>query len=86
MKLPVLAACIATLLASTVTLAETPSEPWHPVAPDGLPTDFDWIRLPSDEWLKGEIISMYDRELEFDSDELGDLTFDFDDLKEIRTS
>jgi putative salt-induced outer membrane protein YdiY len=86
MKLPVLAACIATLLASTVTLAETPSEPWHPVAPDGLPTDFDWIRLPSDEWLKGEIISMYDRELEFDSDELGDLTLDFDDLKEIRTS
>ena len=49
-------------------------------SPDG----FDWIELTNGEWLKGEIISMYDRELEFDSDELGDLTFDFDDIKEIR--
>jgi putative salt-induced outer membrane protein YdiY len=62
------------------------AEPWQPVAPDGLPTDFDWIRLSSDEWLKGEIVSMYDGELEFDSDELGDLTFDFDDIKEIRSA
>ena len=69
-----------------VSAAEEEETPWMPAAPEGLPSDFDWIRLPSDEWLKGEIISMYDGELEFDSDELDDLTFDFDDIKEIRTS
>ena len=60
--------------------------PWQPKAPEGLPTDFDWIRLPSDEWLKGKIVSMYDGKLEFDSDELGVHTFDFADIKELRTS
>ena len=59
---------------------------WQPKAPEGLPTDFDWIRLPSDEWLKGEIVSMYDGKLEFDSDELGVHTFDFADIKELRSS
>jgi putative salt-induced outer membrane protein YdiY len=88
MKLSVIliVVCATVTLSSPAAGAENRPQSWQPVAPDGLPTDFDWIRLPSDEWLKGEIISMYDRELEFDSDELGDLTFDFDDIKEIRTS
>ena len=64
--------------------AKPPS--WQPKAPEGLPTDFDWIRLPSDEWLKGKILSMYDGKLEFDSDELGVHTFDFADIKELRSS
>ncbi len=66
--------------------ADDAGEPWQPKPPEGLPTDFDWIRLPSDEWLKGELVSMYDDELEFDSDELDDQSFDFEDIKEIRTS
>ena len=69
-----------------IAAAQTTQEAWQPAAPDGLPSDFDWIRLPSDEWLKGEIISMYDGELEFDSDELDELSFDYDDIKEIHTS
>jgi putative salt-induced outer membrane protein YdiY len=77
--------CVAALSPVVSTAQESPGA-WQPVAPDGLPTDFDWIRLPSDEWLKGEIVSMYDGELEFDSDELGVLKFDFDDIKEMRTS
>jgi putative salt-induced outer membrane protein YdiY len=51
-----------------------------------LPEDFDWIRLSSDEWLKGEILRMYEKSLEFDSDELGELAFDLEDIKEIRSS
>jgi putative salt-induced outer membrane protein YdiY len=74
------------LLGAGSALAQEAEEPWQPRAPEGMPSDFDWIRLPSDEWLKGEIISMYDGELEFDSDELDELTFDFDDIKELRTS
>jgi hypothetical protein len=65
---------LACLLGAGTALAQEGDEPWQPQAPEGRPTDFDWIRLPSDEWLKGEIISMYDGVLEFDSDELGKLT------------
>jgi len=74
------------LLTAAALRADDAKVPWQPKAPEGLPTDFDWIRLPSDEWLKGKILSMYDGKLEFDSDELGVHTFDFGDIKEIRTS
>jgi hypothetical protein len=76
----------ALLLAAQAARAEEAKQPWQPKAPDGLPTDFDWIRLPSDEWLKGKILSMYDGKLEFDSDELGVHTWDFADIKELRSS
>ena len=76
----------ASLLAAPAARADDAKQPWQPKAPDGLPTDFDWIRLPSDEWLKGKIVSMYDGKLEFDSDELGVHTFDFADIKELRSS
>jgi putative salt-induced outer membrane protein YdiY len=78
--------CGACALLPTTAVAQDAPRAWQPVAPEGLPTDFDWIRLPSDEWLKGEIISMYDKELEFDSDELGLLEFDFADIKELRSA
>ena len=78
-----LAAC---LLAAAASRADDTKVPWQPKAPEGLPTDFDWIRLPSDEWLKGKILSMYDGKLEFDSKELGVHSFDFADIKEVRTS
>ena len=74
------------LLAAPPSRADDAKAPWQPKAPDGVPADFDWIRLPSDEWLKGKIVSMYDGKLEFDSDELGVHTFDFADIKELRSS
>ena len=76
---------LALLVAAPSARADDAKPPWQPKAPDGVPADFDWIRLPSDEWLKGKIISMYDGKLEFDSKELGVHTFDFADIKEIRT-
>lgn len=47
--------------------------------------EFDWVRLSSDEWLKGDIVSMYDETLEFDSDELDTQTIDLDDVAELRS-
>ena len=47
---------------------------------------FDWIQLESDEWLKGEIISLYSFVLEFDSDELGVLKIDWDDVRQLRSA
>jgi hypothetical protein len=48
--------------------------------------EFDWIQLKSGEWLKGELKVLYEYQLEFDSDELELLTFDMEDIKQIRTS
>ncbi len=47
--------------------------------------DFDWVKLTSDEWLKGDIVSMYDEKLEFDSAELDMQTIDWEDVAELRS-
>ena len=46
----------------------------------------DWLQLSSREWLKGELLGMYESDLEFDSDEFDVRTFDWDDLREVRTA
>jgi hypothetical protein len=56
---------------------------WLPPAPN--PKDHDWIRLTSGEWLKGKILQMRDENLDFDSEELDNQTFDWDDIAEIRS-
>jgi putative salt-induced outer membrane protein YdiY len=62
---------------------ELPSN-WHPPVP-AFTQDFDWLKLKSGEWLKGDIISMYDDELEFESDEFGIIIFDWQDVIELRS-
>ena len=57
---------------------------WSPPPP--TPDDYDWVRLISDEWLKGEVKVMYKDSLEFDSKELDLLTIDWLDIKELRTA
>lgn len=57
---------------------------WEPDPP--MPDEWDWIQLNSKEWLKGEIIALYDDSVEIDSDELGILKIDFEDIKHIRTA
>jgi hypothetical protein len=46
--------------------------------------EYDWIELTSDEWLKGEFISLFDEELRFDSDNLGMLEIDWEDVRQFR--
>lgn len=60
------------------------ADPWDAFEP---PPDskFDWIQLTSGEWLKGDFKVLYDYTLEFDSDELDLLEFDFEDVKRLRT-
>ena len=74
---------LAMVLSAGQVLAEMQDE-WKPPPP--MPSKFDWIQLTSEEWLKGEILAMYDEELEFDSDELDELTLDWDDIKQIRSA
>ncbi|UCH47803.1 MAG: DUF481 domain-containing protein [Betaproteobacteria bacterium] len=60
-------------------------DPWKQFFP---PPDsqFDWLRLTSGEWLKGELKSVYNFQVEFESDELDTLTFDWDDVSVIRSA
>lgn len=64
--------------------------PSHPKLPDlsWVPPadDFDWIQLKSGEWLKGRLKAMQDRELEFVSEELDTLTFDWKDIRQVRSA
>lgn len=62
------------------TNALLPDLSWVP------PVDsFDWIQLKSGEWLKGQLKAMQERELEFYSEELKDLTFDWKDIRQVRS-
>ncbi|KGJ89791.1 DUF481 domain-containing protein [Colwellia psychrerythraea] len=57
---------------------------WSPPTPV-FSQQFDWLQLRSGEWLKGDIISMYEDELEFESDEFNTFIFDWQDVKELRS-
>lgn len=75
---------LSLLLLSSPTIAEEKSE--GPVWDgDHLPTQYDWILLTSGEWLKGDLIAMYDDSLEFDSDEIGIIKLDWADISEVRS-
>lgn len=56
---------------------------WKP--PEPGEGKFDWIRLESGEWLKGDITYMRNRTMEFDSDKLNELVLDWKDVVEIRS-
>ena len=58
-------------------------KPWEQMSPQTA--GFDWVQTKSGEWFKGEIIAMYNDELEFDSDEIGLYTFDFEDIAQIKS-
>jgi hypothetical protein len=68
--------------------AQAPPEPEGPyfVPPTPQPESFDWIKLKSGEWLKGDADRMRDGTIEFDSDELDMLNLDWGDIVEFRTA
>ena len=46
---------------------------------------FDWVRMVSGEWLKGDMKRMRDDNLEFDSDKLGMQNIDFADVSHVHS-
>src|SRR5678815_3802226 len=74
---------IIVLISAVSAIAQTPPQVFQPPTPP--PDKFDWIQLKSGEWLKGELIALYEDALEFESDELDKLTFDWDDVRQVRT-
>ncbi len=76
---------IIALICSGGTLsADEETKDWQPPPP--MPDNFDWIQLTSGEWLKGEIIAMYEDSMEFDSEELDELTLDWEDIQQVRSA
>ncbi|MBK7948228.1 MAG: DUF481 domain-containing protein [Deltaproteobacteria bacterium] len=57
-------------------------EAWAPPAPatDG----WDWVRIDSGEWLKGELIVLQSNTVSFDSDEFKELDLDWEDVLDLR--
>jgi len=71
---------------SPVNMMTPPMMPAGQMAPAFGPEHYDWIRLTSGEWLKGDILTLRDEKLEFDSDEMDEQTFDWEDVAEVRSS
>lgn len=68
------------VLMSTAALAA--GEPWSDdFSPP--PGKYSWIQLNTNEWIKGDIIALYDNKLIFDSDHFGDLDIDVDDVRNV---
>jgi putative salt-induced outer membrane protein YdiY len=66
----------------TNAVAATNTQPPLPF----LPRDtYDWVKLKSGEWLKGKIKSLQDEKLEFDSEELDVHTWDWKDIRALRS-
>ncbi len=81
-----LIAAMALGIAAPAALAEEAAKAWTPPPPAEMPDKFDWIQVPSGEWLGGEVKVMYEGSLEFDSDEVGIIKIDWDDIVEMRST
>ncbi len=69
------------LLLPSFLCAEEAISEWRP------PNDgFDWVQLSNKEWLMGEIKSMYNNSLEFDSDNLDLQNIDWEDVTYLRSA
>jgi putative salt-induced outer membrane protein YdiY len=47
------------------------------------PGKYSWIQLDTGEWLKGDLVAIYDDKLAFDSDHFDNLTLDMEDVEAI---
>jgi putative salt-induced outer membrane protein YdiY len=77
---------VATVISTVIApvLAEDEPEVFKPKPP--MPEKFDWVQTTSGEWIKGELIEMYDEKLQFDSKEFDEVTIDWVDVQQIRTA
>lgn len=66
-------------------IESAPAPKKTPMPPEPCSDDFDWIRFTNGEWLKGEIKELQDDRLLFESDQLGDLSLDLDDIYAIHS-
>jgi putative salt-induced outer membrane protein YdiY len=71
---------VVALPAEASALAD--DEAWRP--PEPSEDGWDWARLDTDEWIKGELISMHKEIMLFDSDKFGEVEIDWEDVVDLR--
>ena len=79
--------CVLAVVVAVLNLlpaAAAAEDDWEPPAPD--PQTLDWVKLSSGEWVRGSIELVLDETMNFDSEEMDDLQFDWGDVVEIRTA
>ena len=74
------------LEADTTKEAADDNGSFYPFAGEKDLGKWDWVKLVSGEWLKGEISSLTRDTLEFESEELDDLKLDWDKVAEVVTA
>lgn len=75
------------LIIAAYSLSAQESGVWNPTSPvSGIELDSDWLQLSHGEWIKGELVSLRDDTLKFDSDEFDEQSFDWEDVKELHTA
>jgi len=67
--------------ADSAEQADKAPSTWKPTIPDD---GKDWVMMVSGEWLRGELHRMRDDVIEFESDELDDLSLDVEDVSGFR--
>lgn len=75
---------VATSTNTSAPLVSTNPPSWKPpgVGHDGA----DWVQLKSGEWLRGQLKYIQNKEVEFDSDELDQLTLKLKDVRSVYTT
>ncbi|WP_254843543.1 YdiY family protein [Shewanella sp. UCD-KL21] len=83
-------ASLSLLFSSSIYSETLPATTTEALSPEQLfmpqDTKYDWLQLTSLELLKGEIKSLYDDKLEFDSDELDTIYIDWEDVKALQSA
>ena len=62
---------------------ESHIDSWQVPVPH-IPKDYDWLLLKNGELLKGEVQTMYQESMSFDSDEVGVINIDMEDIAQLR--
>lgn len=75
---------LTTSLLCPLASSASTSPLWRPANSD-FKQKYDWLKTASGEWIKGDLITLYDEDIEFDSDEFGIQTIDIDDVAELYT-
>jgi hypothetical protein len=76
-----LAIVLCALLWCSAATVVAQDDPGGPPAP--FSDDYDWMQFRNGEWLKGEIKDLNDDRFVFESDELDELSLDWDDIHAV---
>lgn len=77
--------CLAALLVFLFlppTIGSAADDDWAP--PEPSKAGWDWARLDTGEWIKGELIVLHDDTMLFDSDNFDEIKVDWEDVYDLR--